>query len=109
MTVTSVSFLLLVSGGLLLYYLLPKAWQWAELLVLSMVFYCLAAVPGTLLYLMFSTGTAYAATLISDSARRRNKSSRVPFTATVLGICASLLVWLLVKGKGLWAFAKRPK
>ena len=54
MTITSNLFFLLTALWIILYYVLPKRFQWVILLICSYSFYLIASVPATLC-LMFST------------------------------------------------------
>ena len=40
MTITSFTYLLFLAAGVFIYYLLPRKWQWVELLGLSILLYC---------------------------------------------------------------------
>lgn len=73
MTITSFWFLVLISVGAGVYYLLPKSWQWVGLLLLSLVFYYFAAEPWTILYLAGATLTVYGAALAIDKLRAKEK------------------------------------
>ena len=108
MTILSVSFLALVAAGALVYYLVPKAWRWLVLLAVSLVFYGFAGTPATILYLVGSALTAYGATMWMARVRRRGGTpSRSVGWVTFLALLLNLLVWALVKAKGLWAPAVR--
>ncbi len=63
MQFTSVSFLLFAAALLVLYYLLPKKCQWGLLLVASYCFYLWAGVEY-LAFMLFTTLTTYAATML---------------------------------------------
>lgn len=63
MSFTSLSFLLLVGGAVLAYYILPKRCQWVVLLAVSMVFYWVGG-GKTILYVFYTAATVYAATLL---------------------------------------------
>ena len=62
MSITSLPFLALVAGGLVLYYLCPKGGRWVVLLALSCVFY-LSGGWGAGCYLLFTALTTWAAGL----------------------------------------------
>lgn len=62
MSITSLSFLALVAGGLVLYYLCPKGGRWVVLLALSCVFY-LSGGWGAGCYLLLTALTTWAAGL----------------------------------------------
>ncbi len=103
MAITSFGFLLMVCAGGALYYILPKSWQWAELLVLSLVFYCLSAEPYTFIYILISTAAAYICTCYADS--RRAETDRGRKVAVGLGagaVLLNVLLWFVLKGAGLW-------
>jgi len=50
MSVTSLWFFAFLAAGAVLYYLLPKKCQWIVLLVMSVIFYMMAATPYTFIY-----------------------------------------------------------
>lgn len=62
MSTVSLTFLLFVAAGLLLYYLVPKKLQWVLLLVLSYIFYLSGGVSMAG-YLLFTTLSTYLAAL----------------------------------------------
>lgn len=103
MSITSFGFLLMVCVGVLLYYVLPKSWQWMELLALSLFFYCMSAAPYTLIYVLISTAAAYLST--NYAAGKRAGADRGKKIAAWLGIGAVLInigLWFVFKGAGLW-------
>lgn len=103
MSITSFSFLVLISVGVLLYYTLPSKIQWIELLVLSIVFYIYAAVPYTIIYLIISTLIVYISTLFMDKERQKAaRKQTIPLVATVVAIIINVLIWFVIKGKGIW-------
>ena len=108
MTITSFSFLLLVAVGLLVYYILPKSWQWVELLAISLFFYYFAATPYTILYLVVSTMTAYCSTMIIARIRGGERSdSRSVVIITLLAIGINVAIWFVVKGYDFWTIGLR--
>ena len=94
MTITSFDFLLFLLAGGICYYILPKSWQWIELLALSLIFYCLVATPYTLIFILISTGTAWVATNMSLQGR--------PGILAGAAIFIDVLLWLALKGSSLW-------
>lgn len=106
MSITSFCFLVLVAVGVCVYYLFPRKYQWIELLLLSLLFYYYAATPYTIVYLIISTLIAYGSTMILVGWRKRNSGSSVslPFVITILAIGANILIWFVIKGRGLWEF-----
>ncbi len=100
MSITSFWFFVLISVGTAIYYVIPKKLQWMELLVLSMVFYYYAATPYTIIYLVAVTLIAYLVTNGIKVRTRTNKKK--PYLLTILSIVIVLVIWLVVKGRGLW-------
>ncbi len=104
MTITSFWFLLLVLSGVVIYYLAPKKIRWVVLLLLSIVFYYFAATPYTIIYLVISTVTAYAATVFADVRKKRTGSGSKGITiVAVIAIIVNTALWFVLKGSGLWA------
>lgn len=52
MSITSFYYLVLITLGVLIYYVIPQKAQWVILLCLSLVFYYFAATPYTIGYLI---------------------------------------------------------
>ncbi len=52
MSIVSISFFILLIVSLFLYYVLPKCCQWIILLITSLVFFCFACTPWTIVYLL---------------------------------------------------------
>lgn len=95
MSITSLSFLVMILIGVAIYYILPKSWQWVELLVMSLVFYFMVAAPHTIIYLLISTAVAYVATDFG-----KNKKSSVVFS--VAAVLINVGLWFTLKGYDLW-------
>lgn len=102
MAITSFYFLLLVTVGAIVYYIIPKKWQWVELLLLSLVYYYYAGTPYTIIYLVISMLTAYISTLIMEKAKSK---TNLVLAATVLALLINIGIWFALKGKGLWGYA----
>lgn len=103
MSITSFSFFILIILGVIIYYLLPKSWQWIELLIMSLIFYFMAATPGTIICLFISTATAYIAT--NFSLYMKNDKPGVKRTAMILSVLAVLInigLWFFFKAGELW-------
>jgi D-alanyl-lipoteichoic acid acyltransferase DltB (MBOAT superfamily) len=62
MEITSITFLLFIAVSLLVYWVMPKGWQWLVLLADSLIFYFLNAEWYTFVYLLISVATVWAAT-----------------------------------------------
>lgn len=101
MTITSFSYFTMLLAGVIIYYIMPRAGQWIVLLTLSILFYCVAATPYTLLYLGISTLTAWGVTNWLEQFRQKNKSAETLgfcriFVMAVIGI--NILLWFILKG-----------
>ena len=99
MTITSFWFLVFVIAGVLIYYVIPKKLQWLELLLLSVLFYWFAATPYTIVYLIAVTAIAY---FVSNAMRHKDQDPKKALTITGWAIAAVVLLWSVVKGRGLW-------
>ncbi|MDE6945810.1 MAG: hypothetical protein K2P14_01365 [Anaeroplasmataceae bacterium] len=103
MEITSFAFLIFLCIGGGIYYVLPKAWQWTELLIFSLIFYYFAATPYTLIFIVVSTGMAWVAT--NYPFRKSVDGNRETCIAGVLAIIAIFLnavLWFVLKGSKLW-------
>ncbi len=104
MTITSFPFLLFVAAGLIIYYIVPKSWQWVQLLIMSLVFYCCAAEPYTIVWLIISALTAYGSTMWMERLRQSGeKPVRAVGVLTALALGINILIWFVFKGSGFWA------
>lgn len=68
MLFTSYEFLLFIGIVFVVYYVIPKKWQWGFLLLASYVFYFMAG-PSYLLYILATTITTYLATMVIQRKR----------------------------------------
>lgn len=102
MSITSFWFLVLITVGTIIYYIIPKKLQWMELLLLSLVFYYYAATPYTIVYLCGMTVIAYVVSILIEKSRSKNRDSKIPYISTIFAIVVILLIWFVVKGRGLW-------
>jgi len=106
MTITSFQFLVFVSVGLAVYYLLPKSCQWMVLLGMSLIFYFCAARSHTILYLVISTLTAYVCTMWMKQIRNSGHGeSRFISVLAVAALAVNIIIWFVFKGYEFWAFA----
>ncbi len=96
MTITSLSFIVFILLALPVYYLTPKSRQWITLLILSVLFYCLAATPYTILFLLLSALSAFISAGFSES------SDKVRKTAAVTAVIFNLVLWFVFKGGAYW-------
>jgi len=87
--------------GVMLYYIFPKKAQWFILLCLSIVFYCLAAKPYTILFIIASTLLAYIASILLVIPKYQ-KSRKLITAVTIFAILCNITIWFLLKGYGFW-------
>ena len=87
MAITSNIFILFVLASLVLYYVCPKKFQWAILLVISYAYYMYASVPA-LVFILCSTLSTYACGRWIEKLQAEGKS----------GKCALMLAMLLNLG-----------
>ena len=103
MSITSFSYLLMILLGTILYYVLPKSWQWVELLIMSLVFYFMAAEPYTILYLIVSTFTTYLATCYTAGRSTQTpKGKKIAITLGIMAVFINLFLWFIFKGTDIW-------
>ncbi|MBE5852398.1 MAG: MBOAT family protein [Lachnospiraceae bacterium] len=95
MSITSFSFLVLITVGTLVYYIIPKKIQWIELLALSLVFYSFSVAPYTFIYIALATAIAYISTMLI----KKGKKAGLIFCTAMISL---LLIWFVIKGYGLW-------
>lgn len=73
MTFTSLLFLIFVVGVVFIYYIVPKKWQWAILLLASYGFY-LSSGTDNVLFILFTTMLTYGAGLFMQKLRDDNQA-----------------------------------
>ena len=73
MSLTSISFLLGCIALVILYYIIPKRFQWGLLLIASLLFYSMAGLKNVIFILITSLST-YAATRAIDGLTARQKA-----------------------------------
>lgn len=103
MTITSINFLAFLILGVVVYYLIPKKSQWIVLLVCSVLFYCLATNPITILYLVAAAMIAYVSTLYAAKLKAAEDTSRKAKMITGVSIVLLVLLWFIPKGTSLWS------
>ena len=96
MTITSLSFIIFIVPAVAVYYLTPKRYMWITLLFLSFVFYFLAAVPYTLVFLLITALTAQISSYFMEKTEKYRNA--VAFAA----IAVNILLWFLFKGSTYW-------
>lgn len=103
MSLTSFAYLVFLGIGVVVYYIIPRKIQWILLLGLSVTFYYSYSAPYTIVYLLFSTTTAYAVTIIAE--KYRGKDSKLPkkiSTAVGIVIVLNLLLFFILKCSGIY-------
>ena len=73
MSITSLTFLIFIFGTLVLYYLVPKKIQWLMLLLASGIFYLSYGIKS-IIYVLITATTIYAATRWMDSISKKQKA-----------------------------------
>lgn len=77
MSIVSLSFFILVAMALVIYYIVPKKWQWIVLLLTSLVFFYYVGTPWTIVYLLSASlvtwGSALRIKKIRESADKYNE------------------------------------
>lgn len=86
MDITSFVYLAFVALSLLIYWILPKKLQWMVLLVCSICFYVVSAVPYTYLYMLLSVVTVWLATLYFEKSESTRKKKVVLVTTILINI-----------------------
>ena len=108
MTITSFPLLLLVAAGLAIYYIVPKSWQWVQLLLMSLAFYCCAAAPYTIIWPLISALTAYGCTMRMDRIRKSGKRrEKMIGVLTAAALLVNVFIWFVFKGYGFWGVIVR--
>lgn len=106
MTITSFHFLVFVAIALVIFYLLPKSWQWVGLLCMSLVFYHYAARTRTIIYPMISTFTAYVCTMGMERIReKQNASPKMINVLAAIALMVNIVLWFVFKGYEFWSAA----
>lgn len=106
MTITSFHFLVFVTIAVAIYYLVPKAWQWIVLLMMSLLFYHYAARTKTIVFLLISTLTVYVCTMWMDRIKRNKGSSSKGVTVlAATAVAVNIILWFIFKGYEYWAAA----
>lgn len=98
MSITSFAFFVFTAISMVIYYIWPKRYQWIFLLIISIGFYCLAAVPYTIVYILISTFVAYLSTIILYDKRRDQYRHIVIASAIFINVA----LWFVLRGTELW-------
>lgn len=93
MTIVSLSFYALIIASLIVYYIFPKRYQWCILLVSSIVFFCFAGTPWTIIYPITATIVTWYGGIKIQKCNNEGKSAKLWLSVTLitdLGILAGL-------------------
>lgn len=71
MLFTSVSFVIFVAAVLLMYYIVPKKWQWIMLLCANVCFYLQAGVRGAIFMIATIISTYFCSRMIEKASDRQ--------------------------------------
>ena len=102
MQITSLYYFLFLAVSVFIYYIFPKTIQWIWLLIVSVSFYFLSAAPYTLLYLIISTATAYAATRLIECYQAKNNEKRAK-AVLIIALLINIFIWFRVKGTDVYS------
>lgn len=102
MTITSFYYFAFILLGACIYYIVPKKIQWLELLVLSIVFYCLVANPITIAFPVLATVLAYFSTNIQKADKIRGKNKNLGCAIVTIAIIICLGLWFWLKASDIW-------
>ncbi len=98
-TITSLGFIVFILAVVLVYYITPHKIQWISLLLLSITFYCLAAEPYSIIFIILSTAIIYFSALYAEEHRN---SGKIAFIATVTAVILNTVIWFCFKGSSYW-------
>ena len=103
MTITSFYYFVFILVGACIYYVLPKKMQWLELLVLSIVFYCIVAIPYTIVFPVVVTVFAYGATILQQTEKiKRIEWKYTGCTIITLAVVVCVGLWFWLKASDIW-------
>lgn len=94
MSITSVSYIMFVAASLMIYWKLPVRFQWILLLADSLIFYFLNAKAYTLIYIVISVMSVYAAAIYFDNNRQKDGAGRKKVLTGTIVLNIGILVAL---------------
>lgn len=95
-TLVSLWFFLFFIATIIIYYVLPKKFQWGCLLVFSVAFFLLSSVSYTLLYMLFSADL----TFLSTTGIAKNKGKITAKRWMIAGVVGNVLLLAALKYTG---------
>lgn len=109
MTVTSLAFFIFLTVGGMVFYIIPKKWQWIVLLCMSILFCYMSVVNYTIVFLIFSTIIAYIAGLLfeRDKVDIFDRHKKWITAIAVVAVALNIIVWFLCKGSSFWIFGSK--
>lgn len=97
MTLVSFSYYAFIIVALVLYYLIPKRWQWCVLLAASLAFFCLAGSPITILYPIASIIITWFSAKKIQQARDNEESNIRPSFWLAMGLIVNFGILAILK------------
>lgn len=88
MSITSAHFFVMLTLSVIIYYILPKAYQWYALVGYSAYFFCVSSTPATGIYLIACILTTWICAQMI--LRFRTSGSRKAFAALLFGIIVNV-------------------
>ena len=107
MSVISFAFIAFLLAGAILFYIVPHRFQWIILVILSTIYYLLAAVPYTIIYVLISTMIAYVSTNIIVRLRLTEAGKKFAKTVMLVAVFLNLSIWFLLKGSAFWSIGTK--
>lgn len=105
MSLVSLTFIIFLLILMLMYYLLPKSWQWVILLCGSVCFYILSSTWWTIGYVIISVVTIYLGTLLMEKAPKYKKGIYIVTLLINLGLMCTLKFTSLIPSLGISFYA----
>lgn len=99
MSLTSLLFSIFFALSLIIYYIIPKKFQWLALLLFSLVFFVLSSTPYTLVYPAISIISAALCTRWISQGKVENNRRKVKI-ALMLGVVINVGILALLKYNG---------
>ena len=96
MSITSLQFLALFAVSLVLYYLVPKKFQWIALLLYSVCFFVLSSTVFTGIYMLVNIVVTYSAVCLMVKAKKDRKEKRSKY-ALLIGIIINVGILAILK------------
>lgn len=99
MSITSLQFLVLFAVSLVLYYLVPKKFQWIALLLYSVCFFVLSSTVFTGIYLLVNIVVTYFAVRLMAKAKAGGRE-KLAKRSLLMGILVNVGILAILKYSG---------